>query len=154
MQALNLPKTNLKITKQGDKYAIFDVLRKRYIRLTPEEWVRQHFVHFLLEHKGFPLARMANEITIMLNQTTKRCDTVCYGQNAQPLVIIEYKAPHIALNQDTLNQVCRYNMVLRVPYLMLSNGMQHICIKVDYEKGEYRFLDDIPQWVQLCPEEK
>lgn len=149
MQALNLPKTNLKVIKQGDRYDIFDVLRKRYIRLTPEEWVRQHFVHFLIEHKGFPAARMANEITVTLNQTTKRCDTVCYDENAAPLVIIEYKAPHIPLNQQTLDQISRYNMVLRVPYLILSNGLQHVCIRVDYEKGEYRFLDDIPLWSQL-----
>ncbi len=149
MQALNLPKTNLKVIKQGDRYDIFDVLRKRYIRLTPEEWVRQHFVHFLIEHKGFPAARMANEITVTLNQTTKRCDTVCYDENAAPLVIIEYKAPHIPLNQLTLDQISRYNMVLRVPYLILSNGLQHVCIRVDYEKGEYRFLDDIPLWSQL-----
>lgn len=154
MQALNLPKTNLKITKQGNGYTVFDVLRKRHIHLTPEEWVRQHFVHFLLEHKGFPAARMANEVTIGLNQTTKRCDTVCYDKEARPLVIIEYKAPHIALTQKTLDQICRYNMVLRVPYLILSNGLQHICIRVEYEKGEYRFLDDIPLWNQLCPEEK
>ncbi len=149
MQALNLPKTNLKVIKQGDRYDIFDVLRKRYIRLTAEEWVRQHFVHFLLEHKGFPAACMANEITIRLNQTTKRCDTVCYDENAAPLVIIEYKAPHIPLSQQTLDQISRYNMVLRVPYLILSNGLQHVCIRVDYEKGEYRFLDDIPLWNQL-----
>ncbi len=149
MQALNLPKTNLKIVKQGDRYDVFDVLRKRYIRLTPEEWVRQHFVHFLIEHKGFPAARMANEITITLNQTTKRCDTICYDGNAAPLVIVEYKAPHIPLSQQTLDQICRYNMVLRVPYLILSNGVQHICIRVDYETGEYRFLDDIPLWNQL-----
>lgn len=152
MQALNLPKTNLRITKQGDKYAVFDILRKRYVRLTPEEWVRQHFVHFLMEHKGFPAARMANEVGITLNQTSKRCDTVCYDRNTRPLVIVEYKAPHIALSQETLDQICRYNMVLRVPYMMLSNGMQHLCIEVDYEKGGYRFLDDIPLWSQLLPE--
>ncbi len=149
MQALNLPKANLKIVKQGDRYDVFDVLRKRYIRLTPEEWVRQHFVHFLIGHKGFPAARMANEITIALNQTTKRCDTICYDACAAPLVIVEYKAPHIPLSQQTLDQICRYNMVLRVPYLILSNGVQHICIRVDYKTGEYRFLDDIPLWNQL-----
>lgn len=149
MQVLNLPKTELMITKQGDTYCIFDVLRRRHIRLTAEEWVRQHFVHYLLEHKGFPAARMANEISITLNHTTKRCDTVCYDGNARPMVIIEYKAPHIALSRHTLDQIRRYNMVLHVPYLILSNGIQHICIHIDYATGEYRFLNDIPRWEEL-----
>ena len=153
MQALNLPKTSLKITKQGDRLAVLDVLRKRYVSLTPEEWVRQHFVSFLLTHKGFPAARMQNEVGISLNNTAKRCDTVVYDHEARPLVIIEYKAPHIPLSQHTLDQAWRYNTVLRVPYLMLSNGLQHVCIAMDYATGGYRFLPDIPVWNEIRPEE-
>lgn len=153
MQALNLPKTSLKITKQGGRLAVLDVLRKRYVSLTPEEWVRQHFVSFLLLHKGFPAARMANEVGISLNHTAKRCDTVVYDHEARPLVIIEYKAPHIPLTQQVLDQAWRYNMVLRVPFLMLSNGMQHVCIAMDYDTGGYLFLPDIPAWNEIRPEE-
>lgn len=118
--------------------------------LTPEERVRQHFVHYLVQCKDFPAARMANETTIHLHGTTKRCDTVVYDAQAQPLVIVEYKASHIPLTQAVLHQIMRYNMALHVPFLILSNGMQHHCIAIDYDKGECHFLSDIPLWSEIC----
>ena len=149
MQALNLPKTSLKITKQGGRLAVLDVLRKRYVSLTPEEWVRQHFVSFLLLHKGFPAARMANEVGISLNHTAKRCDTVVYDRTLRPRVIVEYKAPTVNITQQVFDQICRYNMVLQVDYLIVSNGLAHYCCKVDYDAHTYTFLKEIPEYIQV-----
>ncbi len=149
MDALNLPKTELKIIQRGEKWAVFDILRRRYVNLTPEEWVRQHFIHFLIEHKGYPEARLGNEISLNLNGTQKRCDSVLYDDEAQPTMILEYKAPHISITKLTFDQISRYNMKLHVPWLIVSNGMNHYCCKIDYEKGEYHFLSDIPQYDEL-----
>ena len=146
MQALNLPKTSLKITKQGGRLAVLDVLRKRYVSLTPEEWVRQHFVSFLLLHKGFPAARMANEVGISLNHTAKRCDTVVYDHEARPLVIIEYKAPTVKITKEVFAQISRYNLILKVDYLIVSNGLQHYCCKMDYANNTFTFLQEIPEY--------
>ncbi len=149
MDTLNLPKTALKIEKSGEKTQIYDILRHRFVALTPEEWVRQHFIHFLIEHKGYPAALLGNEITIRLNKLSKRCDSVLYDTHAMPRMIIEYKAPHIPLTQKVFDQICRYNMVLHVDYLIVSNGIQHVCAQMEYETGGYRFLNDIPQYSDL-----
>lgn len=146
MFALNLPKFETKIIQRNGKPAIFDILRRRYIALTPEEWVRQHFVHFLIKHKGYPQALLGNEISLKLNGTDKRCDSVLYYRDATPRMIIEYKAPHIAVNQKVFEQISRYNLVLRVDYLVVSNGLVHYCCKMDYEKQSYTFLSDIPDY--------
>ena len=98
MQALNLPKTDLKIITRDGKQQVFDILRRKYVALTPEEWVRQHFINYLIQHKGYPAECIGNEISITLNGTKKRCDSVVYGQNAQPAMILEYKSALIALN--------------------------------------------------------
>lgn len=149
MLTLNLPQTDLRLEKRGDTMYVFDILRRRYIKVTPEEWVRQHFVHFLLEHKGYPTGLMSNEVSLSLNGTTKRCDTVLYDQHASPRMIVEYKAPHIQLSQKVFDQISRYNVVLRVPYLIVSNGIAHYCCHVDYEHGNYQFLRDIPRYEDL-----
>jgi type I site-specific restriction-modification system R (restriction) subunit len=125
---------------------IFDILRKRYVKLTPEEWVRQHFIHFLVEHKHYPQALLANEVGLDLNNTRKRCDTILYRRNLTPLMIIEYKAPQINIAQKVFDQIARYNIVLRVDYLIVSNGLQHYCCKMNYEQQTYSFLADIPDY--------
>lgn len=149
MLSLNLPAFDAKITERGGKNFIFDVLRRRYVALTPEEWVRQHFVHFLIDYKRYPSALMANEVQIRLNGTLKRCDTVLYGRDLSARMIMEYKAPHVAVNQAVFDQITRYNMVMKVDYLIVSNGMQHYCCKMDYERGRYLFLTDIPEYSSL-----
>lgn len=125
---------------------IFDILRKRYVKLTPEEWVRQHFIHFLVDHKHYPQVLLANEVGLDLNNTKKRCDTILYRRNLTPLMIIEYKAPQINIAQKVFDQIARYNIVLRVDYLIVSNGLQHYCCKMDYEHQTYSFLADIPDY--------
>ena len=149
MLSLNLPTFEAKIRKEGGKPAIFDVIRRRYVALTPEEWVRQHFVHYLLEHKGYPRSLMANEVQLALNGTRKRCDTVLYKRDLTPQMIIEYKAPHIEITQAVFDQIGRYNLALRVDYLVVSNGICHYCCRMDYEGGGYAFLPAIPGYAEL-----
>ena len=149
MQELNLPKTELKIITKDGKPHVFDVLRRKYVALTPEEWVRQQFVHFLIGQKGYPAECMQNEISITLNGTKKRCDTVVYGGNAQPTMIVEYKSPQVEITQQVFEQVSRYNIKLRVKWLIVSNGLQHYCCQIDYESGTYQFVEDIPTFEDI-----
>ena len=149
MLSLNLPVFDAKVVNREGKPVIFDVIRRRYVALTPEEWVRQHFVHFLLNHKGYPQALMANEVQVQLNGTKKRCDTVLYRRDLKARMIVEYKAPDIEITQAVFNQITRYNMVLKVDYLVVSNGLQHYCCRMDYEKNSYTFLPDIPDYQLL-----
>lgn len=149
MLSLNLPPYATKITVRDGKNAIWDVIRRKYVALTPEEWVRQHFVHFLVDHKGYPQALMANEVAISLNGMSRRCDTVLYNRTLTPRMIIEYKAPHIPITQKVFDQICRYNLVFRVDYLIVSNGLSHYCCRMDYDHQSYRFLADIPEYSEL-----
>ncbi len=149
MLELNLPPFDKKITKKDDKAFILDVIRRQYVALTPEEWVRQHFVHFLIEHKGYPQSLMANEVQLKLNGMSRRCDTVVYDRTLRPRVIIEYKAPSVSITQRVFEQICRYNIVLQVDYLIVSNGLAHYCCKVDYANRSYTFVEDIPEYSNI-----
>lgn len=149
MLSLKLPAFDAKIAVRDGKSTIFDVLRRRYVALTPEEWVRQHFVHYLIAHKGYPQALMANEVQVQLNGTKKRCDTVLYRRDLTARMIVEYKAPEVAITQTVFDQITRYNMVLKVDYLVVSNGLQHYCCHIDYDENCYVFLRDIPDYPSL-----
>lgn len=146
MLPLNLPKFDIKVTVKNDKKCVWDPVRRKYITLTPEEWVRQHFVNYLITNKKYPQSLIANEVTIKLNQTTKRCDTVIYDRFLSPLVIVEYKAPNVDITKNVFEQICRYNMALHVSYLIVSNGMRHFCCKIDYENNSYYFLREVPEY--------
>ncbi len=149
MEPLNLPAAELTLTEREGHTCVFDILRQRYVVLTPEEWVRQHFVHFLIKQKGYPAALLGNEISLAVGTTKKRCDTVLYDLQAHPRMIVEYKAPNVSVNQKVFNQISRYNMALHVDYLTVSNGLSHYCLRMNYEKGNYSFLPDIPQYGEL-----
>lgn len=149
MLSLNLPTYNVKISQKDGKKYIFDELRRKFVNLSPEEWVRQHFVHFLVEHKGYPKNLMGNEICLKVNGMSRRCDTVLYHRNLMPQMIIEYKAPEIAVNQKVFSQISTYNMVLKVDYLIVSNGIDHYICKMDYTNQSYTFLKDIPNYNEL-----
>jgi hypothetical protein len=146
---INLPPYEIKLRNQNGRRQIFDFLRRRYVALTPEEWVRQHFVHFLTEQKGYPKGLLANEVEQKIGNKKLRCDTLLYNKDLQPRMIIEYKAPEIAITQRVFNQITVYNFLLHVDYLIVSNGHQHYCCRMDYEKGEYTFLQDIPHYTEL-----
>ena len=149
MQKLNLPPYNANIKSDNGRNLIFDVLRGKYVALTPEEWVRQNFVQYLINYKNYSRSLMNNEIPLRLNGTSKRCDTVVFSNIAVPKMIIEYKAPEIKITQKVFNQITRYNMVLKVDYLVVSNGLNHYCCKMDYENQGYIFLEDVPDFSVL-----
>ena len=128
---LNLPPAELSLRSASKGVEVFDVLRGRWILLTPEEWVRQHFVHYLTDTLGYPRSMMANEVGITLNSTSRRCDTVVYARNLTPLMIVEYKAPSVKIDRKVFDQIVRYNIVMNVPYLLVSNGMEHYCFHVE-----------------------
>lgn len=151
MFALNLPLYPIKVINRTGRKAVFDVLRKKHVALTPEEWVRQQFVHFLLNEKHYPAGLVANEVSLQINGTSKRCDTVVYNRQAQPCVIVEYKAPHIEITQKVFSQICRYNLALKVDYLIVSNGLQHYCCKMEYATQSYSFLRNIPCYEEIVP---
>ncbi|MBR6621686.1 MAG: type I restriction enzyme HsdR N-terminal domain-containing protein [Bacteroides sp.] len=149
MLSLNLPPFDVKMQQRNGKNFIFDPLRRKYISLTPEEWVRQHFIHFLTNYKGYPKGLLANEIQLNLNGTKKRCDTVLFNKDLSARMIIEYKAPNIEITQAVFDQITRYNMVLKVEYLIVSNGIHHYCCHIDYSTMQYTFLPDIPTYSEL-----
>ena len=130
---------------------IFDFLRRKYVALTPEEWVRQHFTHFLVSQKGYPKTLLANEAQLQIGDKHLRCDTVLYNKEMQPLMIVEYKAPHIQLQQKTFDQIAAYNLLLHADFLVVSNGLQHYCCQMVYEQRTYRFLTEIPDYATLTP---
>lgn len=146
---LNLPPYEAKIQQSNGKDQIFDDLRRCYVALTPEEWVRQHFVHMLIEHKGYPATLTANEVAISLNGMNRRCDTVVYDKGLKPRAIIEYKAPSVKIDGKVFAQIARYNLVLRVDYLIVSNGLHHYCCKMDYDNNSYTFLNEIPAYTDI-----
>jgi hypothetical protein len=149
MFRLNLPQYEIKIGEKDGKRTIFDFLRRKYVALTPEEWVRQHFTHYLVEHKGYPKGLLGNEIELRIGEKRLRCDSILYNKVAQPLMIIEYKAPTIQIQQKTFDQISAYNLLLHVDYLIVSNGLQHYCCRMDYDHQRYLFLRDIPEYENL-----
>ena len=147
MIELNLPTYPYRLRRNTDGHiAIWDATRRRYVVLTPEEWVRQHFVAFLVAHRGYPAGRIGNEISLTLNGMPRRCDTVVYDAQGNPLALVEYKAPHITITQDTFDQIVRYNTQFLVPYIIVSNGLTHYCCHIDYTSRTHTFLPDIPTY--------
>jgi type I site-specific restriction endonuclease len=146
---LNLPQYSFRIKKQNEKLVIFDSQRKRYVALTPEEWVRQNFIRFLIEEKGYPAAYLAIEKQLNMNGMKKRCDAILYNEHAQPFLIIELKAPNVAISQATFDQVAVYNAKLKVDFFIISNGIEHFCCKVNLETARYEFFPEIPDFNQI-----
>ena len=149
MLQLNLPAYKFQIKKQDTRNFIFDTQRKRYVSLTPEEWVRQHFLRFLIQEKGYPSAYLAVEKQLIMNGMKKRCDAILYNEFALPVMIIELKAPNVVITQATFDQVAVYNAKLKVDYFMISNGIEHFCCKVDTENSKYRFFPELPDYKNL-----
>lgn len=146
MWQLNLPEYKFNIKKEGEKYYIFDTQRKRHVSLTPEEWVRQNFIQFLIQEKKYPSALIAVESQIKINGMKKRCDAIVYDQTMQPFIIIEFKSPAIAITQQTFDQAAVYNSKLKVAYLIISNGLEHYCCLVDSSSMQYQFMEVIPDF--------
>ena len=149
MWQLNLPAYNFRIIKKNEKPFIFDDLRKKFVSLTPEEWVRQHFIRFLINVKHYPASLIAIEKQLVINGLKKRCDAVVYSRNAEPLMIIEFKATTVSIAQQTFDQAAVYNSKLKVDYFIISNGLKHYCCRLDKNVLQYNFLDDIPDFDSL-----
>ncbi|MBR4803955.1 MAG: type I restriction enzyme HsdR N-terminal domain-containing protein [Bacteroidales bacterium] len=134
------------VRKSNGKTEIFDIVRKKYVSLTPEEWVRQNVLHYLAETKRYPLELMQVEGSITFNSMPKRCDIIVYDKLLKPLLLVECKKPAVALSQKTFDQAMIYNMVLEVPYILITNGLQHCCFSLDKSAGKLVFHDSVPQW--------
>jgi hypothetical protein len=149
MIRLNLPSYPIKISGTAEHPSIFDILRRKYVALTPEEWVRQHFIHFLVEQKKYPQTLLANEVKLKVGNKNLRADSVLYTKELKPKMIIEYKAPHIQITQKVFDQITVYNMLLHVDYLIVTNGLQHYICKMNYKSKTYLFLDDVPEYQNI-----
>ena len=149
MVQLNLPACNFRIKKQQEKLYIFDEWRKKFVSLTPEEWVRQHFIRYLIEWKKYPASLISIEKTLKINGLSKRYDAVCFDTSANPLILIEFKAPDVPINQKVFDQMAVYNTKLSVSWFILSNGLEHFCCKIDFEAAKYLFFDEIPAFPDI-----
>jgi type I site-specific restriction endonuclease len=149
MQTLNLPGATLRIRNKGKKKEVFDSVRKKFIALTPEEWVRQHFIHYLADHRNVPRSLIAVEATLQVHRLRKRSDIVVYGKDGTPCLIVECKSPEVAVTQAVFDQVAIYNMSLKVPYLVVTNGMEHFACLIDHGTGKIVFLKEIPVFEDL-----
>lgn len=145
---LNLPPHPLHIEKRDDHYEVFDSLRRKWVQLTDEEWVRQNFTAHLIADLGYPPSVMANEIGLTLNRTRRRADTIVFGRDGSPMIIIEFKAPTVEITQTVFDQIVRYNMTMRANILIVSNGLSHYCCLIDYTDSTYRFLPSIPSYAE------
>ena len=146
MDTLNFPIYAFKVKESGNQKQIFDNIRKKYVALTPEEWVRQHMISYLIKEKKYPESLFAVETGLKYNELKKRTDVVVHNRYGQPLLLVECKAPGVTINEQPFNQIACYNKELQGEYLIVTNGMSHYCCKVDYSNGKLEFLDQIPEY--------
>ena len=146
MQKLNFPTYSFRFKNSENKVSIFDEIRKKFILLTPEEWVRQHVVQFLLQDKKYPKSYINVEKLIKINDLSKRYDVVVFEPNGEIFLLIECKAPEVPISQQTFDQIARYNLVLKAKYLMVTNGLNHYFCRMDFENEKYVFLKELPEY--------
>ncbi len=145
MQKLNFPEYDFKLKKHNGKWQIFDPVRKKYYVLTPEEWVRQHTLHYLITDKKYPVQWIAVEKELQINQTKRRFDIVVFNRQMTPEILVECKAPNVAVTQKTFDQANQYNWLLKAPYLFLTNGLKHYICQIDFEANQFKFLKELPE---------
>lgn len=148
-EQLHFPTYNFKIRNMVNGRKIFDIVRNKYVSLTPEEWVRQHVVLYLIEEKGVPKGRIKLEKTLKISNMTKRADIVVFGDKLNPLVIIECKAPSVKLNTAVFEQIASYNFALKVKHLVVTNGLRHLYSVIDFENKQFYFEDKLPFYKDL-----
>jgi hypothetical protein len=147
MQKLNFPVYSFRFKNSENKVSIFDEIRKKFILLTPEEWVRQHVIQFLLQNKKYPKSLINVEKLIKINDLNKRYDGVVFQPNGEIFLLIECKAPEVPISQHTFDQIARYNLVLKAKYLMVTNGLNHYFCQMDFENEKYVFLKELPEYL-------
>jgi hypothetical protein len=148
LQQLNFPKFSFRFKNSENKISIFDVIRKRFVILQPEEWVRQHCIHYLIENKGFPKSLINVEKEIDINTIKKRYDMVVFNPDGSIHLIVECKAPQINIEQSTFDQIAQYNLKLKSDYLMVTNGLNHYYCQINFKEKKYQFLKDIPEYTK------
>lgn len=149
MIQLNFPPADLRIRQQNDRMEVFDPLRRKFVQLTDEEWVRQNLINYLATDRKIPMTMMASERGLLVNNMPKRFDLLIFSPNGNPIMIVECKAPHIRVNEEVFYQAARYNITLQVEYLLITNGLEHHCIHVNYKTGETQFLKEVPLFNDL-----
>lgn len=146
MQPLNLPTYKFKFKSKENKLFIFDILRKKYVALEPEEWVRQHFIHYLIFDKKYPVSLIGVEKKLIINNLTKRTDILVFNNNGLPHIIVECKSPTVKITQETFDQIARYNLKLNATYLIVTNGLSHYYCYMDFKNENYVFIEEIPSY--------
>jgi hypothetical protein len=149
MRELNLPVFSFRIKEEKSKSFIYDEFRKKYVTLTPEEWVRQHIAHYLKTDLHYPPGRISVEMPVKVKNRQKRCDVVVFGDKGEPLLVVECKSYEVKLNQQVVDQVSLYNFSLQVDYLVITNGMDHYCLRLNRSHGGYAFIERIPGYDEL-----
>lgn len=149
MQRLNLPTYSFTIKSEGNRRFIFDPVRKKYVALTPEEWVRQNFARYLVDEKACPLTLIAIEKQFVYNRMSKRADILVYGKDANPLLMVECKAPSVKITQAVFDQVALYNLRFALNYLVVTNGLKHYCCRLNAGDGNFTFLEEIPEYPDM-----
>jgi hypothetical protein len=150
MQPLSLPSYPFRIIQEGGKTLIFDPFRKKYVALTPEEWVRQHFLAWLSVERDYPVGLISVEAPLKYHRLHKRADGVVYHRSGKPLMVVECKAPSVKITQEVFDQVARYNMAFGVPFLAVTNGLEHFCCRRSGNSQGWEFLEEIPTYSELA----
>jgi hypothetical protein len=149
MQTLNLPTYSFTIKSEGNRQYIFDRIRKKYVVLTPEEWVRQHFVQYLINEKSYPSALISIEQYFTYHKLSRRTDVIIHNRKGSPVMLVECKAPDVRISQKVFDQIALYNLQFGVSYLAVTNGMNHFCCLLDTDRRKFTYLKDIPGYDQI-----
>jgi hypothetical protein len=146
---LIFPVSGFKLKQVENKFYIFDHSRRKYVLLNPEEWVRQNCLHYLHDHKSFPMSLLSVEKSFKLNNLVLRYDIVAYSKHASPVLLVECKAPDVKITQQTFDQIASYNLELKVPYLLVTNGLELFCCSIDFDNSRFVFLNEVPDYKQI-----
>lgn len=149
MKRLNLPIAPLKLTKNGETIYVHCQVRKKKLLLTPEEWVRQHVIHFLLTHSEVPIGMMNTEVGMKINKMKRRSDVIVFGSDKSILLLVECKAPEVAINDKVLHQAAQYNSSVKAKYIWLTNGLDHHLYFINHQTGEIERLVNLPRYIEL-----
>jgi hypothetical protein len=149
LKELNLPSYSFTIKGKEGSEMILDTLRRKYVRLTPEEWVRQNFIQYLIREGNYPPGLIGVEVMFTLNRMKRRVDILIHNRRGEPVMIVECKAPDIKINDSVFDQIVKYNMTLKVPYIIVTNGINHFACKIDHQQNKYEFLYVIPLYEDL-----
>lgn len=145
---LNLPTFPLKLTRKANIVFVFDILRKKNLVLTPEEWVRQHWIHYLHQHKKYPKTLMKSEGGLQLNELQRRSDLIVYNKSGAKVLLAEFKAPSVKITQQTFEQIANYNTIHKISLLIVSNGMEHYYCRVNFEDSSFEFIPELPNYIE------